>query len=103
MKRKGGSRMGQKKLIGGAVAGALLGVLAMQLDKETRTYTKKCLNKLKDNSSVLISNPTETVQKVRHSFDKLNQNISVGAENTISALEQVETTLDRLMKKTNDN
>ncbi|MCM3739509.1 YtxH domain-containing protein [Oceanobacillus luteolus] len=91
--------MGQRKLIFGMVAGALLGALAMQYDKETRSYTKECLNKLKDNSSELLSNPTETVHKLRESFDRVNQNFTVGAENTINALEQVETTLDRLMNK----
>ncbi|GGN54002.1 MULTISPECIES: YtxH domain-containing protein [Oceanobacillus] len=91
--------MGQKKLIAGVVAGALLGALAMQFDKDARNYTKTCLNKLKDNSGDLLSNPTETVHKLRDSFDKLNANISVGAENTINALEQVESTLDRLVSK----
>jgi gas vesicle protein len=99
MNEEGGIGMGKRKLIVGAVAGALAGVLAMQLDKETRAYTKDCLNKVKDNSSELISNPTESVQKLRDSFDKLNQNIALGAENTINALEQVETTLDRLANK----
>lgn len=91
--------MGQRKLIVGVVAGALLGALAMQFDKDARSYTKDCLTKLKDNSSDLISNPTETVHKLRENFDKINNNISVGAENTINALEQVETTLDRLVNR----
>lgn len=39
--------MGQKKLITGVVAGALLGALAMQFDKDARNYTKTCLNKIK--------------------------------------------------------
>lgn len=91
--------MGQRKLIVGAVAGALLGVLAMQFDKDTRAYTKDCLGKLKENSNELISNPSEAVRNLRGTFDKINQSISAGTDNAINALEQVETTLDRFVNK----
>lgn len=91
--------MGQRKLIVGVVAGALLGALAMQLDKDARNYTKNSLRKVKNCSSELLQNPAESVQKLRVNVDRLNRNITVGAENTLNALEQVETTLDRLLNK----
>lgn len=92
-------KMGQRKLIVGVVAGAILGALAMQFDKDARAYTKSSLNKLKESSSDMMSNPTETVQNLRSAFDKLNQNLATGAESTVNALEQVETTLDKLVNK----
>lgn len=91
--------MGQRKLIVGVVAGALLGALAMQLDKDARNYTKNSLRKVKNCSSEWLQNPAESVQKLRMNVDRLNRNITVGAENTLNALEQVETTLDRLLNK----
>lgn len=91
--------MGRRKLIIGAAAGALLGALAMQFDKETRAYTQQGLRTLKTNAADLVSNPSETVRNLRSTFDKFNQNFAVGAENTINALEQVETTLDKLVNK----
>lgn len=91
--------MGQRKMLIGVLAGALVGALVMQFDKDARYYTKSCLNKVKDNSSELLNNPEDTVRKLRNKFDQLNNTISVGAENTINALEQVESTLDRLVNK----
>lgn len=97
--QKGEKIMGQRKLIIGTIAGALLGALAMQFDKETRAYTKESISKLKDSTNDLISNPAESVHKLRTSFDKLNQTISTGAESAINALDQVETSLDRITNK----
>ncbi|WP_405099783.1 YtxH domain-containing protein [Oceanobacillus sp. FSL H7-0719] len=91
--------MGKRKLIIGTIAGALLGAIAMQFDKDTREYTKDGLNKLKENSADILSNPTETVQSIRTAFDKLNANLETGTENTLNALEQVETTLNKLSNK----
>ena len=91
--------MGKRKLIVGVVAGAVLGALTMQFDKDARAYTKVSLNKLKESSSDMVHNPTETVQNLRAAFDKLNQNLATGAESTVNALEQVETTLDKLVNK----
>ena len=91
--------MGKRKLIIGAVAGALLGALAMQFDKDAREYTKDSLSKLKENSSNILNNPTETVQNIRIAFDKLNANLAAGTENTLNALDQVENTLNKLANK----
>lgn len=91
--------MGKRKLIIGAVAGALLGALAMQFDKDTRQYTKSSMIKLKNNTSSIVSNPTETLQNLRTTFDKINNGFAVGAENTINALDQVENTINKLVNK----
>ena len=95
--------MGKRKLIIGVAAGALLGALAMQFDRETRAFTKESLNSLKEEAANLIGNPSESVHNLRSTFDKFNQNFAAGAENTINALEQVETTLDKLVNKNKDN
>ncbi len=91
--------MGKRKLIIGTVAGALLGALAMQFDKDAREYTKESLNNLKEKSANTINNPGEAVQNIRTAFDKLNANLEAGTESTMNALEQVENTLNKLTNK----
>lgn len=91
--------MGKRKLIIGTIAGALLGALAMQFDKDAREYTKESLTKLKENSANTLNNPTEAVQNIRTAFDKLNANLEAGTASTLNALEQVENTLTKLANK----
>ena len=91
--------MGQRKLLIGVITGAIVGALAMQFDKDAREYTKNCISKVKQNSGEILSNPAESVHKLRVKFDQMNEKLTVGAESTINALEQVESTLDRLVNK----
>lgn len=91
--------MGKRKLIIGVAAGALLGAIAMQFDKDARAYTKDSIDKLKNETSNLISNPTEAVQALRETFDKLNGNLNTGADSAINALDQVENTLTKFLNK----
>ncbi|MHA6252666.1 YtxH domain-containing protein [Oceanobacillus sp. CAU 1775] len=91
--------MGKRKLLIGAVAGAVLGVIAMQFDKETRMYTRSSIDKLKIETNNLMNNPTEAVQSLRAAVDKVNHTVNSSADSTYNALEQVENTINKFLNK----
>ncbi|HLS36506.1 MAG TPA: YtxH domain-containing protein [Bacillota bacterium] len=91
--------MGKRKLCAGIVIGSIIGGLVTMADPRVRAYTKKKITTIKTKSAEIIKNPSETVHKVRTSFDQLNEKLTKGTERAIYTLETVEKSLQKLSKK----
>ncbi len=91
--------MGKRTLLTGIIAGASIGGLLSLLNKDAREYAKDTLSKSRDNLSYYVKNPTEAVEKIRHTALTVNNMIESNTSSAVNALEQVENSLNKVTKK----
>lgn len=92
--------MGKRRLVSSIAIGATVGGIAALFDRETRNYTKQQLSVVKDKSSNLIHNPTQSIHNARLAVEEFSEGFAYQAQNAVNALEQVENSLGKLTSKT---
>lgn len=91
--------MAKRKLINRIIIGAVVGGATALMNKDVRKYTKGKLSKAKDQTSLMIKNPSQIIKNTRTKLMNLSDTISEHTTNTIETLDQIEETLDQFIKK----
>lgn len=91
--------MAKRKLCKSIFIGSVIGGLVAMADPKVRHYTKEKLSDLSKSSFQMVKNPSQTIHKVRTTFNQVNNRVLDGADRAIKTLEMIEQSLQELSKK----